>query len=249
MAAELKRVRVYVAICALLCVVTLVASSIYPTGSASGGGGGGGLSAAPPYYTNGTNFFVAATGYQATLPSASPTWLNGVTPTTVTAGANGDLYFSGVGNYWATFTITSSVESVFARTSVIQTGNDVYPYTGVWVYDSTNSIIWSWGITANTANNAATTVLAVLVNWTYNGSGNPVVSATSYPYNFTATTPFQLKLAYSGGTLTPYVSLNGGTLYVPFPTQSVGTITSGGYFSNALSVGTMASDIYSFVAH
>lgn len=255
MAAELKRIRWYVAICALLCVVTLVASSIYPTGSASGGGGGSSFFAKPPYFYDGTNYYVAATGYTATRPSATPTWLNGVTPTTVTAGANGDLLSVGPGQYFESATATASSEAVFTCQNITPTATTHNPLCGVWLWDSTNSVIWTFYYFTNTASSTPPSGTAFsLDEWSYSGTGNPADSATIALYNTMNTTgPVQIKLSVTGGTMSLMQSLDGGATYVTYlQTESVGTISKGGYFMWGLNVSAgdgVAMDVLSTVVN
>lgn len=208
------------------------------------GGGSGSFSSAPPYYYDGTHYYVAATGYTATKPSSSPSWINSVVPTNTTAGTNGDYIFSGTGNYWAEVSGTTSVEAEFALATANTMSGTGAPFVGIWVYDSTNSLIYFFGIAENNGYHQIT-----FQSWTYSGSGNPAFSSTLATYY----SPLQanaehLKLIKSGGTLTAELSLNGGATFTTITTHSVGTIADGGYGMNSNGNFGIA-DIFSLVVN
>jgi hypothetical protein len=197
--------------------------------AASGGGGGGSFAAAPPYYYDGTHYYVAATGYTATKPSGSPAWVNSVTPTNTAAGTNGDYIFSGTGNYWAEVSGTTSVEAEFALATANTMSSTGAPFVGIWVYDSTNSLIYFFGIAENNGYHEIT-----FQSWSYSGSGNPAfISTLATYYSPLQANAEHLKLIKSGGTLTAELSLNGGVTFTTITTHSVGTIADGGYGMNS----------------
>lgn len=189
----------------------------------------GSFSAAPPYFTDGTNFFVAGTGLKATKPSGTPSWINGVTPTNTAAGANGDFTFSGTQNVWATTTATTSVEAEFSAASNNTNASSGAPIVGVWVYDTTNSLIYFFGIVAT---NGASEFQ--FQSWVYAGVGNPVFSSTlTTMFSVLQGNVTHLKLSKSGGTLTVAVSLDGGATFSTLTTHSIGTIAQAGYGLNS----------------
>ena len=199
------------------------------------------LSAARPYLTDGTHFYVAANGYQATRPSSSPTWLNGVTPGTVTAGANGDLYLAGAGAYWAVLAGSASVEAEFSWVNTTNTGVGSAPNAGVWLYDNTNGVVWKLylGISTNIA--TAGSSFIGLDKYTCVSpctATNPAYSATPVEYDFpSGSAPVHLKMSVTAGTLSLFASVDGGATFTTFAqTEAVGVITKGGY---AFLAGTM----------
>ena len=204
----------------------------WSSGTASGGGT---FSAAPPYYYDGTNYYVAATGYTATKPTGSPTWINGFTPSTATAGTNGDYLFAGTGTYWQTQTATTSVE---AELQIAAFNDSQSGQSGVWLYDSTNGVIWFWG--PGFSNNNPGLPEIVLLKYTYSGTGNPAFSAATVFSGFSSFV--HLKIIKSGGTASFQLSLNGGKNFYTVTTQSVGTIAQGGTGGSE-----SITDVYSLV--
>ena len=193
---------------------------------------GSGFTAAPPYLLSGSTYYIAATGFQATRPSGSPTWVNSVTPSTVTAGANGDLLIAGTGVYWATLTATTTVEGVVHFINLTATGVSTTVNGGVWMYDSTNSKIYKWYVAISNVNvaTAGSSVLGLDI-YTYNGSGNPTYSSTAVIYDFPCgSSPVHLKMSRTSTTLSILASTDGGATYVTFgQTETVGTLAQAGY--------------------
>lgn len=210
------------------------------TDCSSSGGGSGSFSTAPPYLSDGTHFFVAGTGYQATKPPASPTWINGTTPT-VLNGTNGDVILNGTGQYFATNTATASVEAEFSYSNASGGGAEAF----IWIYDSTNNFLYTF-------ESAFLTDIGQIVanRFSYTGTGAPSFSGNllqqQSPTCMTAACHF--KLSTAGGTLSFQVSLNGGVTFVPYLTESVGTISAGGYGMSG-NGGQMMMDIYSLVVN
>jgi hypothetical protein len=187
---------------------------------------------ATPYLVIGSTYYTQSR-FMATRPSGTPTWINSVTPGTVTAGANGDILTSGSGTFWASLTATASVEGEMSIVNLTNTaaGNTI-SNGGVWLYDSTNGIIWKWyvEISATTPSTSGASALAI-DKYTYMGTGNPAYSATPVVYNFpNGSAPVHLKIVKASTTLSFYVSMDGGaTFAVVGQTESVGTISNGGY--------------------
>jgi len=204
-------------------------------------GGGGGITFAPPYLFNGTNYYVAGTGYQATLPPASPSWINGVAPNiTATAGPNGDYVAVTTGANWQTQSCSTSVEAEFAPVSGSFSNAQDW---GIWMYDSTNSIIWEFMASNHSG------VPEIQVNeWSYSGSGNPSYVSTVSPSPFSQP-PFQalphFKISVAAGTATFAASANGGGTFATLQTESVGTISQCGFDIVGASSNPTMIDVYS----
>lgn len=229
--------------------VTLTQASNGQTVAASGGGGGGSFSATPPYFFDGTNYYTP-TGYTATKPSSSPSWLSSTA--TATAGTNGDVIVTGCSNNcFASLTASSSVEAEFLSVNTLADNSNTYAHTAVWLWDSSNNVIYSWypAYHSATGANVGGTVMWFFQKWTYSGTGNPTFSSAiaNVPTGYQGWSGVaHLKLSVSGGTITASVSLNGGATISAISTSTgVGTISKGGYeVSNA-----MISDILSVVVH
>lgn len=202
----------------------------------------GNFSATPPYFYDGTNHYVAATGYTATFPSGSPTWINSVTPT-VTAGTNGDLLFTGTGAYWAKLSGTTSTEAEFTSlSSATAAATDV----GVWMYDSTNSRIWAFSIESETASSPS----LIVNSYVYSGTGNPAFQMNFLKAPVSPSQVLHFKLSKVSTTLHFQVSLNGGANFTDVLTESIGTLADGGYFGvGAGGSGAVIGDVYSLVVN
>ena len=180
------------------------------------GGGGGGLTAAPPYLTDGNgNYYVAQTGYKATLPAAAPSFLSSATFTPV-VGTNGSIVAATSGAVWVKISCSSVIELVH---QCILYGN----WASVWAYDGTNIYAFYSGPNSSGWN---------FQKWTYG-------TTPAYSSNISlATSPgiiagfVHSRLAYSGGTLSAQVSLDGST-WVTCGTVSSGALTQGGYVINS----------------
>lgn len=226
--------------------------SLDPSGNEKCTGGAGTASFAPPYLVLGSTKYVSATGFLATLPSSSPTWINSVTPTSVTAGANGDLVLTSNGtaaNGWQIGGATTSVECEFGFSANGLVGSNHFPGAGVYIYDSTNSRIWWFHPFIFTGSSGDLMGIDLAIEtWTYNGSGNPSFSGSTNKHwpNFGGG-PIHLKLSVASTTLTAAVSLNGGANFVTWDTETVGTIGGGGYTIHGDTATTAVMDIYSLV--
>lgn len=223
-----------------------------PCYSSGAGGGSGTFSAAPPYFYDGTHYYVAWDGYQATKPTSSPTWINSVTPGTAGAGANGDYIFSGTGSYWAETAGTTSVEADFSAVgdAVGQT-----PDVGIWAWDSSNNIIYVCAArypTQLTGSTNAYAAYTVMDSYSYNGSGNPAFSSTIFPSGTNQAigtgggNRWHFKLSKAASTLTCAISLDGGGNYTTLATHAVGTISDLGYTGGG---GGEIVDIFSLVVN
>ena len=214
------------------------------TAAANGSGGGSTVVAAPPYIEIGGVFY-DQDFFAVTKPPSSPSWVNSLAPGTITAGTNGDLILtdSGSSNYFLTQSGSASVEAVFRYHAY-----GAQSYIGVWLYDSTNSFIYSF-IQAN-SNSAGTYSIPglALYKWTYSGSGNPTFSTATYYSALTALGiggNLHLKIAKSGSSINFQLSQNGGANYETIATfGSIGTISNGGVVFSPKS-GTMSIDLIS----
>lgn len=218
-----------------------------PCYSSASGGGSGSFSAAPPYYYDGTKYYVAASGYTATKPNTSPTWINSVTPTTQTAGANGDFLFAGAGSapYWQEQTATASAEVELTFAGIISTGSQQYTFGGAWLWDSTNSKIYALSCVQESDTNAPAFTYA-LNSYSYNGSGNPGSGSGVTTWQSPGPGICHVKLSVAGGVLTPQISLDGGGAYYSMSTVgSIGTISDGGFMGGGAASGTGIVDILS----
>ena len=188
----------------------------YFTMRGQGSAGGGGLTAAPPYLTDGNgNYYVAQTGYKATLPASSPSFLSSATFTPV-VGTNGSIVAATSGAVWVKISCSSVIELV---QQCVLYGN----WASVWAYDGTNIYAFYSGPTSSGWN---------FQKWTYGTS-------PGYASNISlATSPgiiagfVHSRLAYSGGTLSAQVSLDGST-WVTCGTVSSAALTQGGYVINS----------------
>ena len=215
-------------------------------------GGGATVTAAPPYVEIGSTFY-DHDFYAVTKPPvcASTTWLNSVTPSSCTNGTNGDVVIktSSANQYWATQTATSSVEGVFSISSNTTATSNVSG-GGIWIYDSTNSKVYlfqavgtgnaeyilgfnSYNCTSPCSSTSPSGASGLFTWW---GSGAYGVGGNAH-----------LKLSVSGSTLTIAISLNGGVTFMTLATESVGTITKGGYAVNVSGTDTTMMDVQSIL--
>lgn len=177
-----------------------------------------------PYATKSGSTFYDGMGYAAVQPG-SLSWINSVTPTTVTQGTNGNWIITTNGtntNYFTTASAAASVETALNYLCVtVNCGG------GPYLYDSTNSHLWQ--LTLAYATSCGTSVL--FQEWNYSGSGNPSFN-TSSTWGCLETSygvmP-HLKVSVSGSTLTYSISLDGGQHFMAIGTQTgIGTISAGG---------------------
>lgn len=199
------------------------------------GGAGGSFTAAPPYISDGTNFFVAYNMATATKPTA-PTFLNGVGCSSTTTGANGDLILQNASTIvcFGGYTATTSVE---ADLKLLPSGGAVAG--GVWIWDSTNNILYAWMLFPAGPSSAPS---LTLFTYTYNGTGNPGFSA--FTQVGATDTAAHIKASLSGTTLTFAASANGGGNFTPYLTVTgIGTISKAGIEMD----GQGALDVYSLV--
>lgn len=218
-------------------------ASVYVSASL-GFGGGSAITFAPPYLYNGTNYYVAATGYQATRPPSSPSWINGVAPSVSAAsGPNGDYVAVTTDANWQTQTCTSSVEAEFAPLSASASNTQDF---SIWIYDSTNSKIWEFLTTNNSGSGLPGIPQIQLNQWSYSGSGNPSYTTTADKWNEPPLEAIaHFKISVSGGTATFAASTNGGGSFITFTTQSVGTISQCGFGVVGASSNPVSMDVYS----
>jgi len=214
-------------------------------------GGSGTFSAAPPYFSDGTHFF-SPTAYTVTKPSGSPSWINSVTPPTVTAGANGDIVLSSTNSsaFFAQLSGTTSVEAEF-RCQGTQTASETNCW--IWAFDTTNSHIFSINVGSTQGGNSGGAQIDI-VEWNYNGSGNPSFNST--PLGLTGSIAqdiYHFKIVKSGSSLLFQESLNGGITFVTIFTQTgIGTLADLGYGLQAATSGTnplVIMDVLSLVVN
>lgn len=195
----------------------------------------------PPYLKIAGVLYSASSMYAVTLPTASPSWINGVTPTAIAAaGPNGDYIAATVNSAaWGQQSCTSSVEGEFFSAS-LGTGTNA----GIWIYDSTNSRIWE--LSAGGGNNVATLQLRL---FTYAGSGNPalgsniVVADQPPPFGVA-----HFKIVVAAGTASFEYSQNGGKTFIPLTTtESVGTIAACGFDVSSSAISQGSIDLLSLV--
>ena len=195
----------------------------------------GGITISTPYIVSGGNSYIPQDGmFKAALPPSSPTWLNSVAPTSVTNGSNGNQIVQTTSAIaaFASQTATTSVEGVFNTMSAQTAGASQFPDGGIWVYDSTNSKIYvvNQGSTAPSGQQSGFNIVAQI--WNYSGSGNPSLGSNIVTYNATAfgsTAVAHFRLIKAGSTLSFQFSLDGGSTYQTITTESVGTLSSGGF--------------------
>lgn len=197
------------------------------------GGGGGSATAAPPYLEIGSTFYLPQDGmYAVTKPPSSPLWINSLAPATITNGTNGDILYTTAGTntfYWQEQSGSSSVESVLQLISA-NTGSGA-AVGGVWLWDSTNSLIYTMVEAVNTGTGAGQSL--EIDSFSYNGSGNPSsgvrVSTIVGTFNGWASQFVHMKMVKSGSSILFQISPNGGQNFTTVFTQTgIGTIADGG---------------------
>jgi hypothetical protein len=204
------------------------------------GSGSGSITFAPPYLYNGTNYFLS-NGYQVTKPSGSPTWVNSVTPGSVASGTNGNVVIASAAantNYFAELSGSASATAALScMVNGVNASSSKAAFCGVWVYDSTNSKIYTFisNITVTSANVQNTNLLCII--FTYSGSGNPAYSSTAATIgagNFGFAPGYTLmRLNKSSTTVLAQMSLDGGSTWQTLYTfTGVGTLADGGYYLN-----------------
>jgi len=193
-------------------------------GVISASSSGSGPTFSPPYTVSGGNYYLSADNmYQATLPNFSTfsALAHSAGTMTYTANGNGDYKATSSTSYAfsASSAGTTSIETVFSSVDLTSGGQGL---TGIWVYDSTNSLIYA----LNNVDAGPGSKEMYVETYSYNGTAAP--SFTGFPFQGTAPTVglAHYKLSVSGGTLTAAISVNGGESYVTFYTVSVGTIGS-----------------------
>jgi hypothetical protein len=212
------------------------ANNGYPYSSLSGTPAA--ISVAPPYLQIGaTKYITADNMFAATLPPVSPSYINtSFTGLTFTNATNGNDIFTTTGNgtFWfVTATFSSSVEEVHTLSALGGTAANAGYGAGPWVWDSTNHIVYSMAINWNADSATSTGCVTYLWKFSYSGSGIPTYNAPTAlggPGCAGAGSPEHLQITKSGSTITYWVSIDGGESYQSLGTQSVGTVTSGGFF-------------------
>lgn len=188
-------------------------------------GGASGFTAAPPYLVSGGVSYVAATGYQATKPSGSGfSYINSVNPSIALAGTNGDYIYGGTGTtqYFQEQSCSTSIEAEFTS----EANGASASAAGIWMWDSTNSFLYVW----QTVGTGSSDGLGISLNkFSYSGTGSPSFNSQPFQFATQANSPLRhFKLAVSGGTMTVYLSIDGGGNFQTINTQSVGTISECG---------------------
>ena len=210
------------------------ANNGYPYSSLSGTPAA--ITVAPPYLEIGTTYYIPADNmFAATRPPAcaSLVYLNAGTPSTCANGANGNIEINdataSTTTWWISASGTASSEAVMSVGSQGVVAGSVYPNVGVWLYDSTNSKVYSISRYYNGGANSD----IQLTSYTYGGSGTPSsgVNIATFGYGtMESTGKMHLKIAASGGNVTGYVSLDGGSTYHSIGTHSIGTVAKGGVY-------------------
>jgi len=125
---------------------------------------------------------------------------------------------------------------VVARLLSLEPPNSAGFGTGwsVWVYDSTNSKIYTMGtsLKSTTLPADAATIALQTNTYTYSGSGNPSFSSTTNTYDFGAygiSEYAHMKIVKVSGSINYQISIDGGATYTTIKTQSVGTLSKCGY--------------------
>jgi hypothetical protein len=219
--------------------------------------GGSGVTPAPPYWTDGT-YKYDAQGYKVTLPPSSSSWLNSLAPTTWTAQTNGDVLVIGTvasDDYWQTQSLTTSIEYVGIGITQLTTGNNTYESNhGIWVYDSTNGVVYTWIVQDNSNVSGGTGPPTYLVEnkYTYTGTGLPTY--VSQRNAFIAggqgwAAPVHLRIRKSGTTLYFGISMDGGVSFVEPCSETVGTLSSGGVHFFSQTGNAIPLDIYSLAVN
>jgi len=195
----------------------------YNTG-VSGCVSGSSVSPAAPFISfSGTNY-VAADMFPFTA-LFSGTWINSVSGTVSTAPNGDSIVTAGSTNTTDYFYGTTAAASVEAEFNCHFPGNDTLQ-CGIWIYDSTNSLLYEF-----VYHNEATTGAAklFLYKWTYNGTGSPSSMTLEVEEGPPCSSPVHIKLSASGGDLVPSETCNGGQTYLTYPSGiSVGTFASAG---------------------
>jgi hypothetical protein len=221
-------------------------------------GSGTTVIAAPPYVSIAGTFY-DHDFYAVTKPptfssgctfTSGFTWLNGVTPSSCATGTNGNqvIQTTSAINAWASESGSTSVEGVLnAASNLSGTG---FVNAGIWIYDSTNGKIY----TANAVTTGAVPAYEVSVQiWTCSSpctSANPAFSSnaiTAFPGAYGFGNNLHAKLSVSGTTLTAAISLDGGVTFTPLITETVGTITKGGYEIQGAASTTLSENIESIL--
>lgn len=203
----------------------------------------GGPIALPPYLKMIGNLYVPADNmYQATLPPASLTgWGQfGAGGVTKANGANGDVLLTATMTTPSFFSAPSQIISIELSSNCVGGTNSATPICGIYVWDSTNSKLYS----ANLITDAQAGSGITTNTYTYNGSGSPSFSSQDSVF-ITAFATTHLKGAVSAGTLTFSYSQNGGTVLSTQHTYSVGTIGNLGVVVG----GPATHDLYSIVVN
>jgi hypothetical protein len=190
-------------------------------------GGGGSVVALAPYISIGGTLYVPQTLYPATLPPASPTWINAVPPTAVISAPNGNLVLSQTVAFTCFLEVTAavSVEAVARVLSQDDSDDNYFDHFGVWLWDSTNSLIYSF--CTQQGNGYPSQLILNVFN--YSGSGNPTFNEGLDQWFGLLGDPLHFKLIVSGGVLSCEISLDGGQTYTTmFTASGIGTISKGG---------------------
>jgi hypothetical protein len=188
-----------------------------------------------PYIVQGLNTFIASSGKQtaSTLPSGlSLAVLNGstpISPTTVTAGTNGNLLLgdpNGAGPFYYGASATSSIEMEFTANGTAVSGGAA----GLYVWDSAHNLLYLWAFYTNggTQNSVQT--------GSYTGSAAPTGIAGTKSFTSTPQAVLGFKIQVINGQFHYLFSIDGGNNFTDFFTTaqtSVSLANAGIYFTKA----------------
>lgn len=202
---------------------------------------GGGTIAAPPYLKAGGNLYITADNmYLATLP-AFGTWtaLSGTFTNTTRTNGNVTMVATGTGGTAGFFSQNAAITSIEISGSQVSNSNGVGGRFGPFIYDSTNSKIY----TLQFNNSGTGTPVYDIGTWNYTGSGAPSFSSSGSTFP-SASNPMHLRITVAAGTATFSYSGDGGVSFFNAGTQSVGTIAQIGLYGE-----TTNANVFSVVVH
>jgi len=207
-------------------------------------GSGTTVTPVPPYIELGSTFYDIVM-FAVTKPVACASQVFIGTAPTCTNGSNGNVVLSSTATntvYWSKIALSSSIDvdlrvlcSFVAANTSTANGCGI----GIWIFDSSNGLVWTIERTAPSATAGDTFYLnKYTCSTTCPATTQPVYSATNYALGGSWFGPnLHLRLSVSGSTLTYGISEDGGATYQTVNTQTgIGTIADGGiiiYSSNS----------------